>query len=156
MPKIIHSKSVNPAFNLACEEYLLHSKTDDFILIYANTDSVIVGKHQNAYAESNFTFCREKGIPLHRRLSGGGTVFHTKGNLNFTFIKNRVGVKNLIDFKYFLQPFNACTFATWIKSGSTFTPQWFFIVNDPLTMFHNTSAAASKLFNNNVSGSFKM
>ena len=45
-----------------------------------------MGKHQNMSAEINLDFAKEKGIPVIRRLSGGGTVFHDQGNLNYTFI----------------------------------------------------------------------
>ena len=72
-------------------------------MLYVNEPSIIVGKHQNAFAEINHRYVSENNIKVVRRLSGGGTVFHDSGNLNFCFIRNgKEG--NLIDFKRFTQP----------------------------------------------------
>ena len=77
----------NQAFlNLAAEEYLLKNFHDNIFLLYVNKPSVIVGKHQNAHAEADTLYLKQKNIPLVRRLSGGGTVYHDLGNLNFSWI----------------------------------------------------------------------
>ena len=90
----------NPYFNIASEEYLLRNFDDDIFLIYINEPSIVIGKHQNAYAEINYWFANDNHIKIVRRLSGGGTVFHDQGNLNFCFIRNgKEG--NLVDFKKF-------------------------------------------------------
>lgn len=81
-------KHTDPYFNLAAEEYLLKNFSDDIFLTWRSTDAIIVGKHQNALAEINHLYARDHHITVARRLSGGGTVFHDPGNLNFTFIKN--------------------------------------------------------------------
>jgi lipoate-protein ligase A len=99
----ISHQNTNPYFNIASEEYLLKNFTDDVFLLYSNEPSIIVGKHQNAFAEINHRFVANNNIKVIRRLSGGGTVFHDLGNLNFCFIRNgQEG--NLIDFKRFTQP----------------------------------------------------
>lgn len=85
----IDTKSKNPYFNLACEEYLFRNFKEEILIIYINSPAVIIGKHQNAYEEVNLRYIREKNIPLIRRISGGGSVYHDKGNINFTFIRNR-------------------------------------------------------------------
>ena len=101
--RLLIQPSHDPYFNIASEEYLLKQSNDDYIILYRNTPSVIVGKHQNTMAELNHTFINSNGIPVIRRLSGGGTVFHDLGNVNFSFILNgREG--NLVDFKRFTQP----------------------------------------------------
>ncbi|MEW5846242.1 MAG: lipoate--protein ligase [Bacteroidota bacterium] len=101
--RLLLQKSHDPYFNIASEEYLLRQSNDDYIILYRNTPSVIVGKHQNTMAELNHTFIYSNEIPVIRRLSGGGTVFHDLGNVNFCFILNgREG--NLVDFKRFTQP----------------------------------------------------
>lgn len=101
--RIILQPTHDPYFNIATEEYLLKHSSDDYIILYRNTPSVIVGKHQNTMAELNHTFINSSKIPVIRRLSGGGTVFHDLGNVNFCFIVNgREG--NLVDFKRFTAP----------------------------------------------------
>lgn len=99
----ILSNSNEPSFNLAAEEYLLRNKSEDFQFFYINSPSVIIGKHQNALAEINLPFLDQQGIPLFRRLSGGGTVFHDEGNLNFCFIKNGES-SDLVNFKKATEP----------------------------------------------------
>lgn len=97
------NEKVDPYFNIASEEYLLKNFSDDIFMLYRNESSVIVGKHQNAFAEVNTLFVKQHNIPVIRRLSGGGAVFHDMGNVNFTFITNgREG--SLVDFKKFLAP----------------------------------------------------
>ncbi|MGE0078658.1 MAG: lipoate--protein ligase [Bacteroidales bacterium] len=103
MLKILHQKNHDPFFNIATEEYLLKHKQDDFFVIYRNAPSVIVGKHQNTNAEINHQFVRANQIPVVRRLSGGGTVYHDLGNVNFTFIMNGVEGQ-LVDFRKYTEP----------------------------------------------------
>jgi lipoate-protein ligase A len=72
-------------------------------MLWQSNDTVVVGKHQNALAEINYRFVREHGINVARRISGGGTVFHDQGNVNFAFIKN-VKSPAEISFKQFTAP----------------------------------------------------
>ncbi len=99
----ILSTTHDARFNIASEEFLLKDSTEDFLMIYRNQPSVIVGKHQNALAEINHSYLQENGIGLVRRLSGGGTVYHDLGNINFLFIMSGEAGK-LVDFKRFLLP----------------------------------------------------
>lgn len=85
----IRSNTLNPAFNLATEEFLLNNKTDECFYLYINGPSIIVGKHQNTLAEINVDYVKANNIDVIRRLSGGGAVFHDPGNLNFSFIMNK-------------------------------------------------------------------
>jgi lipoate-protein ligase A len=73
--------------NLAFEAAYFESFTEETLRIWRNPNAVILGKHQNAYAEVNLSFCKENNIPILRRISGGGTVFHDLGNINFSFYR---------------------------------------------------------------------
>jgi lipoate-protein ligase A len=100
---IIHRPHTNPWFNIAAEEYLLKNMEEDCFMLWQNEPSIIVGKHQNTLAEINYQYVKENDIPVIRRISGGGTVFHDPGNLNFTFIaKGEKG--KLVDFQKFINP----------------------------------------------------
>ena len=99
----ISSNHTDPYFNLATEEYLLKCFSEDIFLLYRNAPSIIVGKHQNTLAEINLSFVQEKDIIVARRISGGGTVFHDLGNLNFAFITGgKVG--ELVDYRKYTLP----------------------------------------------------
>ena len=100
---IVDRLQINPYFNIAAEEYLLKTLHDDCFMLWQNEPSVIVGKHQNTLAEINYTLVRQLNIPVIRRISGGGTVYHDAGNLNFTFIKKGL-VGKMVDFSQFIQP----------------------------------------------------
>jgi len=99
----IQREDQDPYFNIAAEEYVLKHIEDDTLMLWANNPSIIIGKHQNPYIECNVLECIKKNIPVIRRISGGGTVFHDKGNLNFTFTRRMHG-ENLIDYRLHTQP----------------------------------------------------
>lgn len=100
---IIRRHNTDPYFNLATEEYVLKNFNDDAFMLWRNSPSIIVGKHQNTLAEINAAWVRQHEIPVVRRLSGGGAVFHDLGNLNFTFIRTG-GEEGLIDFRKYTLP----------------------------------------------------
>ena len=99
----IRSNTLDPAFNLATEEFLLDNKADECFYLYINRPSIIVGRHQNSLAEINVDYVKENNIDVVRRLSGGGAVFHDPGNLNFSFIMHKER-NNTEGFKKYTRP----------------------------------------------------
>ena len=77
--------TTDPRWNLAVEEYLLTQRREPFFRLWQNADSVIIGRHQNAYAEIDLDYVRAHDIPVVRRMTGGGAVFHDLGNVNYSF-----------------------------------------------------------------------
>lgn len=75
-----------------------------FLLFYENQNSVVLGKNQNFLAEVNQKAYYQTGeVDIERRISGGGTVFHGPGNLNFAFIRpHKDSLVN--NFKAFNEP----------------------------------------------------
>jgi len=87
MKKIVISEEFDPYFNIAAEHQLfLSSEEDIHLFLWQNDSSVIIGRNQNLYAECDLTYLKEHDIKAVRRFSGGGAVYHDKGNVNFTFI----------------------------------------------------------------------
>ena len=101
--KYIRLKTTDPYYNLAVEEYLLRSSDDDIFMLWQNSPTVVIGKNQNAYAEVNLEYAKEKSINVVRRITGGGAVYHDLGNLNYTFITSTEKARAL-DYEYFTKP----------------------------------------------------
>jgi len=101
--RCITLQTYDPYNNLATEEYLLKNSDKEYLILGINSPSVITGKHQSSHREVNTQFVTENNIPVIRRISGGGTVFHDMGNLNFTFIRNCEEGKQ-VDFRKHTQP----------------------------------------------------
>ncbi|MBM3419961.1 MAG: lipoate--protein ligase [Bacteroidetes bacterium] len=84
--RFINLGTTDPFYNLALEEYFFRTGNEDYFITGINDPSVIIGKHQIANEEVNSSFVVERGLPVIRRITGGGTVYHDHGNVNFTFI----------------------------------------------------------------------
>ncbi|MFA8298863.1 MAG: biotin/lipoate A/B protein ligase family protein [Hyphomicrobiales bacterium] len=100
----MNRNSQDPYFNIAAEEYFLKQFDDDIFMLWINSPSIIIGKHQNAYKEIDREIIKERKIPIIRRITGGGTVYHDSGNLNFTFIKSSKRKDNLVSFEKYTLP----------------------------------------------------
>jgi lipoate-protein ligase A len=99
----INLDTTDPYFNLAIEEFLLKNSKEEYLILYINDPAVIIGKHQSGHREVNTKFVTENHIPVIRRISGGGTVFHDHGNLNFSFIRQSETGKQ-VDFRKYTRP----------------------------------------------------
>lgn len=84
---LIKNDNTDPAFNLACEEYLLCTVKEPTFTLWQNKRSIIVGKNQNTLNEIDLQYVKENDISVIRRLTGGGAVFHDLGNINYTYIE---------------------------------------------------------------------
>ncbi len=96
--------TLDPAFNLALEEHLCTTLRPDhpgWLLFWRNGPSVIVGRFQNTAAEVNARFVEQTGLPVVRRNTGGGAVYHDEGNLNFSFIVPRAAARGGTPFTDF-------------------------------------------------------
>ncbi|AOC57283.1 MULTISPECIES: lipoate--protein ligase [Bacillus] len=102
---IDNEQHYDPMINLAIEEYCLKYLDPDetYLLFYINQPSIIIGKNQNTIEEINTKYVEDNGIKVVRRLSGGGAVYHDKGNLNFSFITKDDG-DSFHNFKKFTEP----------------------------------------------------
>ncbi|MFA8450782.1 MAG: biotin/lipoate A/B protein ligase family protein [Bacteroidales bacterium] len=139
---VVERKQTDPYFNLAAEEYFLKAFDEDIFMLWRNEPSVIIGKHQNIQKEVHPSLIAKPMLPIIRRITGGGTVYHDLGNVNFTFINNGKANK-LVSFpKYLntiLSALNALGLDAYMGANNNL------LIND-----HKISGNAAHVFKNRV------
>ena len=117
----LHSSSDDPFHNLALEAALL-SSFDDLgpgLLTYVNRLSVVLGKNQVPWRECDMALLKRQGIPLARRISGGGTVVHDPGNLNVSLFLNRSSYQADAVYRRFIEVLGAVRVAARLEHGNS-------------------------------------
>ncbi len=75
------------SFHLAMEEYVARRLDEpDFFFTWQVEPTVIYGRNQVLENEVNLDYCREHGIEVFRRKSGGGCVYADRDNLMLSFV----------------------------------------------------------------------
>jgi len=98
----IENPSLDPFFNQAFEEAVFNTVRDeDVFLLWRNRPAVVVGCYQNICREVSAPELLRREIPVVRRMSGGGTVYHDLGNLNYSLILPQT---ELLDYDRCLEP----------------------------------------------------
>ena len=96
--RILNDASADPHYGLALDHalLLLNPRSDYLATIrfWINSSSVILGRGQTLSNEVNQIFCRDHQIPIARRITGGGTVYHDEGNLNISLLFPRSIIEN--------------------------------------------------------------
>lgn len=91
--------------HLELEELLLAQAPDrgPALLLYRNRRAVVFGKNQNAWREARPGRLADLGVETARRDSGGGTVYHDEGNLNFSLVLPRADFHRDRQFRVLLR-----------------------------------------------------
>jgi lipoate-protein ligase A len=81
----------SPEENLACDEALLdlcdEGLVDDVLRVWESEQYfAVVGYANKVASEVNVPYCRQNGLPILRRCSGGGTVLQGRGCLSYALI----------------------------------------------------------------------
>ena len=81
------------SFYLAMEEYAARYLDEpDCLFLWQVEPSVIFGRNQVVADEVNVGYCREHGIRMYRRKSGGGCVYADMDNLMWSFVTSEENV----------------------------------------------------------------
>ena len=81
------------SFYLAMEEFVARQLDEpDAFFFWQVAPSVIYGRNQVVENEVNLDYCRENGIMVVRRKSGGGCVYADKDNLMLSFVTKQENV----------------------------------------------------------------
>ncbi len=92
----LETGSHDPFYNLAFEEYVLtHKAEGDYLILWQNENTIVVGQNQNTEEEINRPFVESNHINVVRRTTGGGAVYHDLGNLNYSFITDAGDVSQM-------------------------------------------------------------
>ncbi len=99
----IENDARDPAFNQALEEYVFERVAPDetLLMLWRNAPAVVCGCYQNAFAEVDMLRAAERGVKVIRRISGGGTVYHDPGNVNYSVI---APADDRVDYARFIAP----------------------------------------------------
>lgn len=94
--------SYNSVFrNLALEEAMARCAVSmnfkPTARFWVNPESVVLGRFQEMSSELDTELAERKGIQIARRFTGGGTVYHDEGNLNFTIVTRREEQGSVMD-----------------------------------------------------------
>ena len=102
--RFLSTDSRDAALNLATEELLVTADDGaDVVMLWRNDPVVVVGRHQNTELQVDRDYCADHGIAVIRRLSGGGAVYHDRGNLCFSLITRNTDGR-APDFSRFARP----------------------------------------------------
>lgn len=81
---IEESRTYNPRLNIDREARYMKTVEEPSFRVWRSSDSVVLGKFLDAGCEVHLARARELDIPVLRRKSGGGAVYHDLGNLNYS------------------------------------------------------------------------
>ena len=98
------STSTDIFTNLALEDWLYtHRPFHDghsLLLLWRNAPCIVIGRHQNPWAECDVTACVRDDVNVARRNSGGGAVYHDLGNVCMSFFTRREGYNRRANLQF--------------------------------------------------------
>jgi lipoate-protein ligase A len=87
--RLLEVETGDPFSNVALEEAILRQDGRPTLRVWENQRSVVIGRAQLAQFETDLEYCEKNSIPVIRRVTAGGAVYHGPGNLNWSFFVPR-------------------------------------------------------------------
>ena len=91
------NKDRSLAFFLAMEEFVAREIEGEAFFVWRVEPTVIFGRNQVLENEVNLEYCKEKGVSIVQRKSGGGCVYSDKGNIMISYVSERGVVSEVFD-----------------------------------------------------------
>jgi lipoate---protein ligase len=88
-PRLLRTKLGDPYSNVAAEEAIYISRGPSTLRLWENQRAVVIGRGQLARLETDLALCDRMKVPVVRRMTAGGAVYHGEGNLNWSFFVRR-------------------------------------------------------------------
>ena len=85
------------AFYLAMEEFVAREIEGEAFFVWRVEPTVIFGRNQVLENEVNLEYCREHGVDIVRRKSGGGCVYSDPGKIMVSYVSRRGDVSEVFD-----------------------------------------------------------
>jgi lipoate-protein ligase A len=102
--KVTFTHFNDPFLNLALDEAILRrGGKDPFLRIWTNPRTVVMGINSSTFNEVNLREAEARGVAIARRFTGGGTVYHDQGNLNYTIVAKVSGRGPEVLYGYLLR-----------------------------------------------------
>ena len=102
------------AFWLAMEEFVAKSVEEEAFFVWRVAPTVIIGRNQVLEAEVNLDYCRQHGVKVVRRKSGGGCVYADRDNIMISYISRRGDVQEI--FGRYLSALTSCLCSLGLKA----------------------------------------
>lgn len=102
------------AFWLAMEEFVAKSEVEEAFFVWRVAPTVIIGRNQVLEAEVNLDYCRQHGVKVVRRKSGGGCVYADRDNIMISYISRRGEVTEV--FEKYLSALTSCLRSLGLKA----------------------------------------
>ncbi len=103
--RVLNLSYDSPFRNLALEEALARKNCSEksqytpTVRFWRNPNSVVIGRFQETAAEVDLAECKQSQVQVARRFTGGGTVFHDEGTLNFTVVTKPADNPSILKFQ---------------------------------------------------------
>jgi len=119
MRLLVKLAPADPRYGLAVDEVLadrVRAGAPEAVRFWVNRRAVVVGRSQSVADEVDIAHATQANIPILRRISGGGTVYHHPGNLNLSVaVGRRDGMTSVVDAFSFFGEAVAGALAPWAE-----------------------------------------